>query len=115
MLVKMDCANAGGSTNINTLAIASIATNTSPTISVSDNNHETLYLYISTNSSNETTRGANTQISSATGCSYQEIDYKDNGSSFSSRLYKLTSCQSSVTISGTSTSAINKNMILFYS
>ena len=91
-----------------------MATSTSAqTVSLTGNTHGTLYLYISANSSTASYREANTQITSSTGCTYEQIDFSESGINVAFRLYRLKNCQSSLSVTCASTQSINKNVIIF--
>ena len=88
--------------NNSTAATATITSNTDPN----------LYAVLWTNSSNAQYRDDNSRINSVSGASYTLIDDYEEGTS-RVRLYKLTNCQSTVSVvPNSTTSNAAKNVLL---
>ncbi len=95
------------------LAIAS-GTGAGVQVSVSNNAKSTLYAVTTTASTNATYRANNTTIASTSGCSYELLDTKENNNGIM-RLYKLTNCQSSLSVTMNSTTSSTNKLVTIFS
>lgn len=90
-----------------------VTSGAAPTISISDNTESTLYAITYTSSSSASTRETNTNIASHTGCDVTLVDSILTGTTLL-RFYKLTNCQSSVSVTtGSASTNTGKNIMVF--
>ena len=83
------------------------------TLNITGNSESTLYALLYSSSSTQSVREANATIASSTGCSYEKIDEITNSTTYLS-IYKLTNCQSSLSITtGSGSSSTGKNVLIF--
>lgn len=102
----------GGSAGDIKIVGATIESNRAVTQTVSDNTEETLYAMVFSNSSNASVRETNTTIVSLSGCSVDEVQSILLGTVLY-RMYRLSDCQSSVSITtGSGSSSSYKNVVI---
>ena len=84
-----------------------------PTANVLGNTESILYAITYTSNSNENTRNTNTSIASHTGCDVNMVDNTLVGTTLM-KMYKLTNCQSSVSLTtGSASTSSGKNIMVF--
>ena len=112
-VIRQDYGNIIGSSGIPDIVDFVATTGGEYTLNITGNSESTLYALLYSSSSTQSVRETNATITASTGCNYEKIDEITNNTTYLS-IYKLTNCQSSLSITtGSGSSSTGKNILIF--